>query len=153
MNLNRRTGTTALALLAALALVRGLPALVAQEGEPGGDWVELKGGLRYQDLEVGDGEEARPGMMAQMHYTGWLADGTRFQSSLDSGRPFSFQLGRGQVIQGWDRGVVGMREGGRRKLEIPAKLAYGRHGRPPLIPQNADLMFEVELLTVSRGPR
>jgi FKBP-type peptidyl-prolyl cis-trans isomerase len=112
-----------------------------------------QGGLRYQDLTLGDGEEARPGMMVQMHYTGWLADGTKFQSSLDSGRPFAFQLGRGKVIAGWDKGVAGMREGGRRKLEIPAKLAYGRRGHPPLIPENADLVFEVELLAVSRSPR
>jgi FKBP-type peptidyl-prolyl cis-trans isomerase len=147
----RRLVHDAVAIVAALALALP-PIAAAQEGEEGG-WVELKGGLRYLDLEVGDGEEARPGMMVQMHYTGWLADGSRFQSSLDSGRPFAFQLGRGQVIAGWDKGVAGMREGGRRKLEIPAKLAYGKRGRPPLIPEDADLVFEVELLAVSRAPR
>lgn len=143
------TLSTALALLA-------LPALALGGGEGEDDqegWVELKKGLRYLDLEVGEGEEARPGMMVQMHYTGWLEDGTRFQSSLDSGQPFAFQLGRGRVIQGWDKGVVGMREGGRRKLEIPSPLAYGRRGNPPQIPKNANLVFEVELIAVSRGVR
>ncbi|HVS63691.1 MAG TPA: FKBP-type peptidyl-prolyl cis-trans isomerase [Thermoanaerobaculia bacterium] len=142
------------ALLATLALL-ALPAftLGGGEGDDQEGWVELKKGLRYLDLEVGDGEEARPGMMVQMHYTGWLEDGTKFESSLDSGQPFAFQLGRGQVIQGWEKGVVGMREGGRRKLEIPSPLAYGRRGRPPLIPKNANLAFEVELIAVSRGAR
>lgn len=143
------TLSTGLALLA-------LPALALGGGEGADDqegWVELKKGLRYLDLEVGEGEEARSGMMVQMHYTGWLEDGTKFQSSLDSGQPFAFQLGRGQVIQGWEKGVVGMREGGRRKLEIPFPLAYGRRGRPPMIPRNANLVFEVELIAVSRGAR
>ena len=141
--------STALALLALPALALG-----GDEGEDDQEgWVELKKGLRYLDLEVGDGEEARPGMMVQMHYTGWLEDGTRFESSLDSGQPLAFQLGRGRVIQGWEKGIVGMREGGRRKLDIPSPLAYGRRGRPQLIPRNANLVFEVELIAVSRGAR
>lgn len=112
------------------------------------DWVELKGGLRYLDLEIGEGPPAMPGRTVQVHYTGWLADGTLFQSSRQSGAAFTFELGGGQVIQGWERGVRGMRAGGKRRLEIPPKLAYGRRGRPPLIPENATLTFEIELLSV-----
>ena len=131
-----------------------VPALAKGQDEAASvGWVELKKGLRYLDLEVGDGEEARPGTLVHMHYTGWLEDGTRFQSTKDTGQPFTFQLGARQVIEGWEKGVVGMREGGRRKLEIPFALAYGRRGRPPLIPKESNLVFEVELLTVSRGVR
>jgi FKBP-type peptidyl-prolyl cis-trans isomerase len=105
-------------------------------------------GLGYQDVEVGDGAEAREGQVAVVHYTGWLTDGTKFDSSRDRGTPFSFPVGAGQVIAGWDEGVAGMKVGGRRKLVIPANLGYGEMGAPPVIPPGATLVFDVELLEV-----
>ena len=103
-------------------------------------------GLGYQDLVVGTGEEAKQGQLAVVHYTGWLTDGTKFDSSRDRGAPFSFPLGGGQVIVGWDQGVAGMKVGGRRKLVIPPDLGYGPNGMPPVIPASATLVFDVELL-------
>ena len=105
-------------------------------------------GLRYQDLSAGQGAEATPGTTAVVHYTGWLTDGQKFDSSRDRGEPFAFRLGSGQVIAGWDEGVAGMKVGGRRKLVIPASLGYGQAGAPPVIPPGATLVFDVELLQV-----
>ena len=105
-------------------------------------------GLRYQDVKVGSGEEATAGRTAVVHYTGWLTDGKKFDSSRDRGEPFSFPLGAGQVIPGWDQGVAGMKVGGRRKLVIPSDLGYGAQGAPPDIPPNSTLVFDVELLGV-----
>ena len=102
--------------------------------------------LKIEDLQVGAGDEAATGRTVDVHYTGWLTDGTKFDSSLDRGRVFSFPLGAGRVIQGWDRGVAGMKVGGRRKLTIPPHLGYGSRGAGGLIPPNATLVFEVELL-------
>ncbi len=102
--------------------------------------------LGYQDLVVGTGEEAKQNQLAVVHYTGWLTDGTKFDSSRDRGTPFSFPLGGGQVIAGWDQGVAGMKVGGRRKLVIPPDLGYGPNGMPPVIPASATLVFDVELL-------
>ncbi len=110
--------------------------------------ITTKTGLKYVDQKVGDGKEAKAGDTVSVHYTGTLKDGKKFDSSLDRGRPFSFNLGAGQVIKGWDEGVAGMKEGGKRKLIIPADLAYGKEGRPPVIPPSAELTFEVELLKV-----
>jgi FKBP-type peptidyl-prolyl cis-trans isomerase len=103
-------------------------------------------GLQYQDVAVGSGGEAHDGQVAVVHYTGWLTDGTKFDSSRDRGQPFSFPIGKGQVIPGWDEGVAGMKVGGRRKLVIPASLGYGDMGAPPVIPPGATLVFDVELL-------
>ncbi|HKU60977.1 MAG TPA: FKBP-type peptidyl-prolyl cis-trans isomerase [Gemmatimonadales bacterium] len=108
----------------------------------------MPSGLRYQDVSVGSGEEATAGRTAVVHYTGWLPDGKKFDSSRDRGEPFSFPLGAGQVIAGWDQGVAGMKVGGRRKLVIPPELGYGAAGAPPDIPPNATLVFDVELLGV-----
>ena len=105
-------------------------------------------GLQFQDVTVGTGAEAQGGQTAVVHYTGWLTDGTKFDSSRDRGQPFSFPIGAGQVIAGWDEGVAGMKVGGRRKLVIPANLGYGEMGAPPVIPPGATLVFDVELLDV-----
>ncbi len=104
--------------------------------------------LTTEDLTVGTGAEARAGRTVTVHYVGTLDDGTRFDASRDRGTPFSFPLGRGRVIQGWDRGVAGMRVGGVRRLVIPSELGYGDAGAPPVIPPRATLHFEVELLEV-----
>lgn len=106
--------------------------------------------LLIQDEVVGTGTEAKSGDTVTVHYTGWLADGTKFDSSLDSNQPFTFNLGAGEVIPGWDAGVAGMKEGGKRKLTIPPELAYGARGAGSAIPPNATLVFEVELLQVNQ---
>ena len=105
-------------------------------------------GLQYKDITVGDGTEAKAGDNVSVHYTGWLTDGTKFDSSVDRGQPFSFNLGQGRVIAGWDEGVAGMKKGGKRVLVIPSNLGYGTSGAGNLIPPNATLIFEVELLDV-----
>ena len=104
--------------------------------------------LKIEDLEVGTGAKALPGKKVSVHYTGWLTDGKKFDSSVDRGRPFDFKLGAGQVIQGWDQGVAGMKVGGKRKLTIPPELGYGARGAGGVIPPNATLLFEVELLGI-----
>lgn len=107
-------------------------------------------GLRYEDLTVGDGAEAKGrGQTVSVHYTGWLEDGTKFDSSLDRNDPFSFPLDSSYVIKGWDEGVKGMKVGGKRKLIIPSELGYGERGAGGVIPANATLIFEVELLEIS----
>jgi FKBP-type peptidyl-prolyl cis-trans isomerase len=107
-------------------------------------------GLQFEDTDLGTGAEAKSGKTCVMHYTGWLwvkdAKGKKFDSSLDSGSPFSFGLGAGQVIQGWDEGVAGMKIGGKRTLIIPPELGYGARGAGGAIPPNATLIFEVQLL-------
>ena|SRR5690349_21601368 len=105
--------------------------------------------LQSTDLNVGQGAEATTGKTVQVHYTGTLTDGKKFDSSLDRGKPFVFKLGAGNVIKGWDEGVVGMKVGGKRKLTIPPEMAYGARGFPPVIPPNSTLVFEIELLGVS----
>lgn len=106
-------------------------------------------GLVIEDLTLGEGPEASKGQRVTVHYTGWLTDGSKFDSSLDRNDPFAFGLGRGQVIPGWDEGVAGMKVGGKRKLTIPPHLGYGAYGAGGVIPPNATLVFEVELLAVS----
>ena len=117
-------------------------------GSISGGVVTTPSGLKYEDMNVGDGTLAERGNRVSVHYTGWLTDGTKFDSSLDRGQPFQFRLGEGQVIRGWDEGVAGMRIGGKRKLTIPPNLGYGEAGAGAVIPPNATLVFEVELLSV-----
>jgi len=105
-------------------------------------------GLQYDDLRVGTGPSARFGTDVLVHYTGWLTDGTKFDSSRDRNEPFAFALGRGSVIAGWEEGVAGMRVGGLRKLVVPPALGYGAWGAGDVIPPDATLVFEVELLSV-----
>ncbi len=113
-----------------------------------GDVTRTASGLELHEIERGFGEVARAGKTVSVHYTGYLEDGTKFDSSLDRGEPFTFALGAGKVIRGWDEGLVGMKVGGRRKLVIPPELAYGSRGAGKLIPPDATLVFDVELMEV-----
>jgi FKBP-type peptidyl-prolyl cis-trans isomerase FkpA len=122
------------------------PDLIHLKGE---NMITTGSGLKYEDLQEGSGTAAKSGDNVQVHYTGWLTDGTKFDSSLDRGSPFAFKLGAGRVIKGWDEGVAGMKVGGKRKLTIPAALGYGSRGAGGVIPPNAELIFEVELLKVN----
>lgn len=114
--------------------------------------VTTKTGLKYQDNKVGTGKTAEAGKIVFVQYTGWLYNdgqkGKKFDSSRDRGKPFEFRLGRHMVIAGWDEGVAGMKEGGKRTLIIPSNLGYGARGFPPVIPANSDLIFDVELVEV-----
>lgn len=110
--------------------------------------VESPSGLVIEDLKIGEGPQAMTGNKVTVDYTGTLTDGTKFDSSKDRNKPFIFTLGVGQVIQGWDQGIVGMQVGGKRKLTIPAELGYGAEGAGALIPPNSTLIFEVELLDI-----
>lgn len=110
--------------------------------------VTRPGGLVVEDLKVGSGAEAVAGKLVSVHYTGTLTDGKKFDSSRDRGQPFEFPLGQGSVIKGWDQGVAGMKVGGKRKLTIPPELGYGAAGAGAVIPPNATLLFDVELLEV-----
>jgi FKBP-type peptidyl-prolyl cis-trans isomerase len=107
-------------------------------------------GLEYWDIVAGTGATAVSGKTVKVHYTGWLTDGKKFDSSLDRGQPFMFSLGAGQVIKGWDEGVKGMKVGGKRQLRIPPELGYGARGAGGAIPPNATLIFDVELLDVGK---
>lgn len=107
-------------------------------------------GLKYVDVVVGKGASPTRGKQVKVHYTGTLENGTKFDSSVDRRQPFSFIIGVGQVIKGWDEGVMGMKAGGKRKLVIPANLGYGARGAGGVIPPNATLLFDVELLDVQK---
>jgi FKBP-type peptidyl-prolyl cis-trans isomerase len=113
-------------------------------GEP----VKTPSGLEYWDIKVGTGAAAAIGKQVKVDYTGWLTNGKKFDSSVGSGQPYELMLGAGQVIKGWDEGIVGMKVGGRRQLRIPPDLAYGAAGHPPQIPANSTLIFDVRLVDV-----
>ena len=135
----------ALAIAAAVPLLGRVDAATNQV-------IEMPNGLKYTDTRTGDGATATSGNKVSVHYTGWLynngAKGTKFDSSVDRGQPFQFTLGAHQVIAGWDEGVAGMKVGGKRTLIIPPELGYGARGAGGVIPPNATLMFDVELLGV-----
>jgi FKBP-type peptidyl-prolyl cis-trans isomerase len=116
----------------------------AVSGEP----TKTASGLQFIDIKVGDGASPQTGQTVVVHYTGWLADGTKFDSSVDRGQPFSFIIGAGKVIKGWDEGVATMKVGGKRRLIIPPELGYGATGYPGSIPANAQLIFDVELIEI-----
>lgn len=118
-----------------------------------GELITLSSGLKIQDIVVGTGAKATQGDAVAVHYVGTLTNGTKFDSSRDRGQPFVFVLGAGNVIQGWEIGVPGMKVGGKRKLIIPPQLAYGERGAGDMIPPNATLVFEVELLEVGQVKR
>jgi peptidylprolyl isomerase len=135
----------AIVIIAALAIA-ALIFLVTRGGNS--DPVTTASGLKYVDLVEGDGPSPQPGQMTTVHYTGTLENGTKFESSLDSGKPYEFKIGTGAVIKGWDEGIMTMKAGGKRKLIIPPNLGYGPQGSPPKIPPNATMIFEVELLGI-----
>jgi len=132
-------------------VITALTALAVMAGCAGGKKTDSKetvtsSGLKYYDIVAGKGAQPAPGQVCVVHYTGWLADGTIFDSSVDRKQPFTFAVGQGQVIKGWDEGVGSMKVGGKRRMTIPPNLAYGAQGAGGVIPPNATLTFEVELL-------
>jgi FKBP-type peptidyl-prolyl cis-trans isomerase len=144
-----KTNWLGLAALAAAGVVLAVVADLGAGDKKGGKVITTKSGLKYEDVKTGTGQEAKAGNTVEVHYVGKLKDGKKFDSSRDRGQPFSFKLGAGMVIKGWDEGVAGMKVGGIRKLIIPSELAYGERGAGRgLIPPNAELTFEVELLGV-----
>jgi len=144
---NHLAATRWLGLVAGVALLLvGCGQQSAPAPAPGGTVVTMQDGLKVEDLAVGSGAEVKQGQRAVVHYTGWLENGTKFDSSRDRGQPFTFTVGAGDVIKGWDEGVVGMHVGGKRRLTVPSDLGYGPRGYPGVIPPNATLIFEVELL-------
>jgi peptidylprolyl isomerase len=153
---NQRIVIIVVALLVIAAVVyfaflRGTPSSSSPTSSPSTsseNMVTTASGLQYEDLVVGTGPEAGAGDAVSVDYTGWLEDGTKFDSSLDRGVPFEFTLGQGNVIKGWDEGVAGMKVGGKRRLIIPPDLGYGASGAGGVIPPNATLIFEVELLEI-----
>jgi len=142
--------TIAIAVFAlAAGCSRGEPTQsAATGGTPEGKMETTASGLQYVDVKPGTGESPQKGQQVTVQYTGWLADGTKFDSSRDRNQPFTFRIGQGQVIKGWDEGVATMKTGGVRKLVIPPDLGYGARGAGGVIPPNATLTFEVELLSV-----
>ena len=142
--------TKAIAFLIIAALAVAAVLFIIFRGGGGGSTpgeVTTASGLKYIDEVVGTGDSPKPGQNVTVHYTGTLEDGTMFDS--DRGQPYPFRIGTGAVIKGWDEGIMTMKVGGKRRLKVPAKLGYGDSGRPPKIPPNATLIFEVELLSVN----
>ena len=131
-----------------LLISTGRPTMAQNEQTGSSPEITTESGLKYVELVVGTGREAAAGNHATVHYTGWLTNGTKFDSSVDRRDPFSFPIGAGKVIRGWDEGVAGMKVGGKRKLTIPPQLGYGARGAGGVIPPNATLVFDVELLKV-----
>jgi peptidylprolyl isomerase len=149
-----------LVALAGMAIGQSSPAQSAPAKKPAakpaasgptkvtGEPTKTASGLEYWDIKVGTGAAAQTGQHVKVDYTGWLTDGKKFDSSVGTGKPFELMLGAGQVIKGWDEGIVGMKVGGKRQLRIPPDLAYGAKGYPGVIPPSATLIFDVQLLDV-----
>lgn len=140
-----------LALAPSVVLLAASPLLAQGSASPtkvSGKPVEKPSGLKYYELKKGTGTPAKKGERVHVHYTGWLTSGKKFDSSLDRGEPLAFEVGKGQVIKGWDEGIEGMAVGEKRQLQIPSKLAYGERGAGGTIPPNADLIFDVELVSI-----
>ena len=136
------------ALVMFTLILGGERTMAAAENSTTSQEVTTASGLKYVDQVLGTGDVATAGKNTTVHYTGWLENGKQFDSSVDRGQPFSFPLGAGHVIKGWDEGVQGMKVGGKRKLTIPSDLGYGSRGAGGVIPPNATLIFDVELLGV-----
>ncbi len=153
-NMKRLTAILLVAAAVALPGCSRTEKAPAPEAKPGGaagkGAVTTASGLSYTDLVVGTGPAPLSGKPVKVHYTGWLENGTKFDSSVDRGEPFTLVIGAGQVIPGWDEGVMTMKVGGKRKLVVPPQLGYGANGAGGVIPPNATLIFEVELLDVAR---
>ncbi len=146
--MNRLNTPVIAVLLIITGILGGGNSMAANENGSDTREVTTSSGLKYLDQVVGTGDVAVAGKTASVHYTGWLENGKKFDSSVDRGQPFSFSLGAGRVIKGWDEGVQGMKVGGKRKLTIPSDLGYGSRGAGGVIPPNATLIFDVELLGV-----
>lgn len=144
---NRQARTIAIVVVLALA-ASAIGYLIMNRGGKGGPEITTASGLKYTDLVVGTGATPQKGQTVTVHYTGTLVNGKKFDSSYDHGRPADFRIGVGSVIPGWDEGLMTMKVGGKRKLTIPSALGYGPQGRPPDIPGNSTLIFDVELLGV-----
>lgn len=145
---NRNMRIIAIVVVVVLAASAVGYVLSKRGGSSGGTEVTTASGLKYVELLEGTGAAPQRGQTVTVHYTGTLANGTKFDSSVDRGRPAEYKIGVGEVIKGWDEGIMSMKVGGRRKLTIPADLGYGAMGRPPNIPGNSTLIFDVELLGV-----
>jgi peptidylprolyl isomerase len=149
VNLSPRITLCLLALVLGLLVACSIASAQGQSGSSGEKVITTDSGLKYIDQKEGSGEAAKAGDKVHVHYTGWLKDGTKFDSSHDRGEPIAFQLGAGRVIKGWDEGIAGLKVGGKRKLMIPAKLAYGNRRVGP-IPPNSELIFDVELVKIEK---
>jgi FKBP-type peptidyl-prolyl cis-trans isomerase len=146
-NRNLRIGAI---ILVAVIAVAAIAYLVNRGGDSSQAISEVTtpSGLKIEELKLGDGATPNPGQTITVHYIGKLANGTEFNNSYKGGAPIDFRIGVGAVIKGWDEGLMSMKVGGKRRLSIPSKLAYGPQGRPPAIPPNSDLVFEIELLGI-----
>ena len=151
-----RIAATVILVLAAALLLAQTAAQKSPSAKPNtsaptkvtGDGVKTPSGLQYWDIKLGTGDAAKEGSRVRVHYTGWLTSGKKFDSSVDASKPFDFRIGNGDVIKGWEEGVAGMKVGGKRQLRIPPNLAYGKDGYPGVIPPDATLIFDIQLLGV-----